>query len=71
MPKFRKGDRVKVLLSSHSPYRGKTGVVDDNPTKYSSPPKRSSGFWYMVRFDWKGLHPAARFMEEELEAVSD
>ena len=46
-------------------------MVDDEPSKYSSPPKRSSGFWYMVRFEWKGLHPAARFMEEDLEAVAD
>jgi len=71
MPKFKKGDRVKVVFSSHSPYRGQIGVVDDEPSKYSSPPKRSSGFWYMVRFEWKGLHPAARFMEEDLEAVAD
>ena len=71
MAKFKKGDRVKVRLSSHSPYRGMIGVVDDEPSKYSSPPKRTSGFWYMVRFEWRGLHPAARFTEEELEAVAD
>jgi hypothetical protein len=71
MPKYKKGDRVKVSLASHSPYRGQVGVVDDDPTKYSSAPKRSSGFWYMVRFEWKGLHPAARFMEEDLETVTE
>ena len=70
-PKFRKGDRVKVSVSSYSPYRGQIGVVDEDAGKYSSPPKRASGFWYMVRFEWKGLHPAARFMEEDLEAVSE
>jgi hypothetical protein len=71
MPKFKKGDGVRVRSGSQSPYAGTVGVVDDNPSRYSSPPKGSSGFWYMVRFDWKGLHPAARFMEEDLEAVGD
>ncbi len=65
MPKFNKGDRVRVRLVSHSRYRGQIGVVDDNPSR------SSSGFWYMVRFDWKGLHPATLFAEEDLEAVSD
>lgn len=71
MAKFKKGDRVRVISGSHSPYRGTIGVVDANPTNYASKEKRSSGFWYMVRFDWRGLHPAARFMEEELEAVDE
>jgi len=67
MPKFSKGDKVKVNLSSHSIYRGQTGVVDGNPEKYSPVPKKASGFWYMVRFERNGLHPAARFLEEDLE----
>lgn len=71
MPEFNKGDRVRVRLASHSPYRGQIGVVDDNPLSYSPPSTRSSGFWYMVRFEWKGLRPAARFMEEDLEVVLD
>jgi len=65
MPKFNKGDKVRVRLTSHSPYRDQIGVVDDNPSM------SSSGFWYMVRFEWKGLRPAARFTEEELEAITD
>jgi hypothetical protein len=71
MPKFKKGDRVRVSLSSHSPYSGQIGVVDDDPSQYSSPSKRASGFWYIIRFQWRGLHPAARFMEEELEGVGE
>jgi hypothetical protein len=71
MPKFKKGDKVMVSSASHSPYRGVVGVVDADASRYASPPKRASGFWYMVRFDWKGLHPAARFMEEDLEAADD
>jgi hypothetical protein len=71
MAKFSKGDKVKVRPSSHSPYKGLTGVVDDKPSNYAAPSKRSSGFWYMVRFDFRGLHPAARFMEEDLEPVDE
>lgn len=68
MPKFNKGDRARVRLTSHSRYRGQTGVIEDNPESNSTPPAGSSGLWYMVRFEWKGLHPAARFREEDLES---
>lgn len=71
MPKFKKGDRVRVRLTSHSPYSGHIGVVDENPSSYSTPAGRSSGFWYSVRFTWRGLHPAVRFREEDLEAVTE
>ncbi len=70
MPKYKKGDKVKVSLQSHSPYRGYTGVVDQNPEKYFPVPKKASGYWYLVRFEKSGLHPAARFLEEELEAAA-
>ena len=62
MSRFNKSDRVTVSQTSHSPYRGQTGVVDD-----IHPSSGSGDTWYTVRFDYKGLHPAARFMEEELE----
>lgn len=71
MPKFNKGDRVRVRLSSHSPYRGQIGVVDDNPSTFSRSSTSSSDLWYLVRFDYKGLHPAVRLTEEDLEEVSD
>ena len=71
MAKFSKGDKVRVRSSSHSPYKGVIGVVDDKPSNYASPSKRSSGLWYMVRFEFRGLRPAARFMEEDLEAVDE
>jgi hypothetical protein len=67
MPKFNKGDRVRVSSTSHSPYRGQTGLVDSNPESFSTTAAGSSGFWYMVRFEWRGLHPAVRFKEEDLE----
>ncbi len=68
MPKFNKGDQVRVRLNSHSRYRGQTGVVEDEPENNSTPSAGSSGYWYMVRFEWKGIHPAARFREEDLES---
>lgn len=68
MPKFNKGDKVRVRLTSHSRYRGQIGVVEDSFENHSTSPVSSSSTWYMVRFEWKGLHPAARFMEEDIES---
>jgi hypothetical protein len=45
--------------------------VDDNPSSYSHPSVSSSGLWYIVRFNYRGLHPAVSLMEEDLEAVTD
>jgi curved DNA-binding protein CbpA len=64
VPKFKKGSKVKVSLSSASPYRDRTGVVDKTPVK------DTFRFWYMVRFESKGLPPVSRFAEEELEEVN-
>ena len=63
VPKFAKGNKVKVSLSSNSPYRDRTGVVDKEPVK------DAFRFWYMVRFGSKGLPEVSRFAEEELEKV--
>ena len=64
VPKFKKGSKVKVSPSSASPYRDRTGVVDKTPVK------DTFRFWYMVRFESKGLTPVSRFAEEELEEVN-
>lgn len=63
VPRFGARSRVKVSSNSASPYRGHTGVVDRDPTK------DAFRFWYMVRFESKGLSPVNRFAEEELEEV--
>jgi len=55
---------VKVSFSSASPYRDRTGVVDKTPVK------DTFRFWYMVRFESKGLPALSRFAEEELEEVN-
>jgi curved DNA-binding protein CbpA len=63
VPKFRKGSKVKVSSNSASPYRDRNGIVDKEPVK------DAFRFWYMVRFESKGLPAVSRFAEEELEAV--
>jgi len=61
VPRFQTGNRVRVSPGSASPYRGRTGVVDRDPIK------DAFRFWYMVRFESKGLSPVSRLAEEELE----
>ena len=65
MPKFKTGDKVRVRLDSASPYRGRIGVIDKEPMK------DSYGFWYMVKFERRDLLTVHRFVEQDLERVSD
>jgi hypothetical protein len=65
MAKFKKGDKVKVRLDTASPYRGRSGTVTENPIN------DSYGFWYMVKFESAGYSPSYRFIEQDLEAVSN
>ncbi|MFC1947262.1 hypothetical protein ACFLXY_04995 [Chloroflexota bacterium] len=71
MPRFNKGDRVRVSLTSHSTYRGQTGVVEEIPSSDSQSSMGSSDIRYLVRFDYRGLHPAVHLLEEDLEDVND
>ncbi len=64
-PKFKKGSVVRVSLNSTSPYRDHTGVVDKEPLK------DNYRFWYIVKFESKGLAAVSRFAEEELDEVSE
>ena len=64
MPKFKKGDKVRVRRDCASSYRGPIGVIENGLSK------DSHGFWYMVKFEWQGLRAVNRFIEEDLEAVS-
>ncbi len=63
MPKFNKGDKVRVRLDNPSPYRGLTGTVDEEAIG------DSFGYWYMVKFTSKGFTRSYRFIEEDLEVV--
>ena len=71
MPRFNIGDKVRVSLSSHSPYRGQTGVVEEIPSSVSQSSTASREIRYLVRFDYRGLHPAVHFLEEDLEDIND
>lgn len=62
-PRFRKGVRVQVNSRSRTPYRDHMGVVDEEPAK------DAFRFWYMVRFDSRGVSAVSWFAEEELTAV--
>jgi hypothetical protein len=64
MPKFKKGDKVRVRMDTASPYRGRIGTVDEEPIK------DSYGFWYMVKFESKGFTRNYRFVEHDLEAIN-
>lgn len=64
MPKFTRGDKVKVRLDTASPYRGQTGVIDREPVR------DSYGFSYMVKFDSRGMVVTSRFNEQDLEKAS-
>ena len=64
MPKFKEGDRVRVRLDTASPYRGRIGVVNGEPSQ------DSFGYSYVVKFEARGLTIVYRFVERDLEAVS-
>jgi DnaJ-class molecular chaperone len=65
VPMFKMGSRVGVRLDSASLHKGRTGVVEREPVK------DYFRFWYMVKFESKGLATVARFAEEELEKAGD
>ena len=63
MPKFQKGDKVRVRLDTASVYRGRIGTIDEEPKQ------DSFGFWYMVRFESRGFTGAYSFPEKDLESA--
>jgi len=65
VPKFKKGNKVKIGVNSPSSYGGHTGVVDKEPVK------DAFRFWYMVRIESQGLTTVTRFAEEQLEGPDD
>ena len=65
VPMFKMGSKVRVRLDSASPHRSLTGVVEREPVK------DYFRFWYMVKFESRGLATVVRFAEEELEKAGD
>ena len=65
VPKFKSGSKVRVSPHSATPYRDHTGVVDKEPVR------DAFRFWYMVKFESKGLASVSRFAEDELNEVGE
>jgi DnaJ-class molecular chaperone len=65
VPKFKKGNKVKISVNSPSPHRGQIGVVDKEPVK------DTFRFWYTVKIESGALRTTRRFAEEELETPDD
>jgi hypothetical protein len=65
MPNFKKGDKVKVRLDTSSPYRGRIGIVDEEPTQVSYK------FWYTLKFESRGFKSSYQFAEQDLETISE
>jgi curved DNA-binding protein CbpA len=65
VPKLIKGSNVKVTPDSTSPYRKRTGTIDQQPIK------DAFRFWYMVKFQTKGFTTVVRLPEEELETFQE
>ena len=63
MPKFKKGEKVRMRLDTASPDRGRIGTIDEEPFK------DSDGFWYIVKFGSRGFARKYRFSEPDLESV--
>jgi len=63
MPKFKKGDQVRVRLDTPSIYRGCIGSIKDEPEK------DSFGFWYRVKFESIKFTRSYTFAEKDLEPV--
>jgi hypothetical protein len=64
MPKFKKGDKVRVRTDTSSPYRGRIGTVDEELIG------DSLGSWYMVKFESQGFTRNYRFVERDLESTN-
>ena len=63
-PKFNPGDKVRIISRS-SPYSDRWGLIDKPP--FSD----TFRFWYIVKFEFKGLTMVSQFAEEELRIVEE
>jgi len=64
MPKYKKGDKVKVRVDTTSPYRGRIGIINREPIK------NSAEFSYTVKFESSRFTRSYLFAEHDLEAVN-
>jgi len=64
MPKFKKGDKVRIRLDSSSINRGHIGTIDEEAKKHTL------GFWYMVKLEMLGFTGVYPFAEQDLELIN-
>lgn len=64
LPKYKKGNTVKINPNSTSPNRNRVGLIDQEPIK------DTFRFWYMVKIHTKSYSTVVRIPEEELEKMS-
>ncbi len=65
MSKFKKGDKVKIRYDAISPFWGRLGVVEKEPTF------KSGGYSYKVRLDLNGFRVNSQFIEKDLDYVKN
>ena len=63
MPKFKKGDKVRVRLDCSSVNRGRIGTIDEGPKQ------DTMGFWYIVKLEIRDFMGSYPFAEQNLESV--
>lgn len=61
LPKYKKGNTVKIDPNSASPHRNNVGIIDQEPIK------DTFRFWYIVKIHTRGFSTVVRVPEEELE----
>jgi transcription antitermination factor NusG len=65
MAKFKKGDKVRIRVDTSSPFRGRIGIVDSEPTE------SANLVGYMVKLESKGNTSTCLFDEQVLETMTD
>jgi hypothetical protein len=61
MPKFRKGDRVRIRIDVDSPLRGRIGTISEEPA--------GDSFWYMVKLESEGLARSYFLTQQDVESI--
>lgn len=64
MAKYKKGDRVRISPDANSQFRGRTGIVETEPSEYAHT------FGYLVKVESQGFAPTCQVLENEIEAAS-
>ena len=65
MAKFKKGDKVRIRVDTSSPFRGRIGIVDNEPNE------SATVVGYRVKFESKGNTSTCLFDEQVLETMTD